>query len=134
MTNLETLHSAFDGTARGDGRKFVAMMSAGVRWTIIGSTSWSRVFEGKASVVNDLLQPLAAQFDGPNIVRATRFVGHEDVIAVEGENHSMTARGERYPNRYCWVFTFREGEVVNIVEYCDTALVERVLEPLESTD
>lgn len=78
------------------------------------------------------LRPLAAQFDGPNIVTASRFVGDGPVIVVEGQNHSVTKRGERYPNRYCWIFTFEENKVVDIVEYCDTALIERVLEPLDN--
>ncbi|WP_435416774.1 nuclear transport factor 2 family protein [Parerythrobacter aurantius] len=132
MANLDVLEAAFDGTAKGDGRAFVAMMSDNVRWHIIGSTSWSRSFEGKASVVNDLLRPLAAQFDGPNIVTASRYIGDGPVIAVEGQNHSLTKEGERYPNRYCWVFTFEGGNVVDIVEYCDTALIERVLSPLKN--
>lgn len=132
MTNLETLQTAFAGIAKGDGRAFVAMMADNVTWHIIGTTSWSRSFEGKASVMADLLGPLGAQFEGPNIVTASRYIGEGPVIAVEGENHSVTKRGERYPNRYCWVFTFEGGAVVEVVEYCDTALIERVLAPLEA--
>lgn len=130
MTNLKILRAAFEGTSSGDGRAFVSMMSDDVRWHIIGSTSWSRSFEGRASVINDLLRPLSAEFDGPNIVVASRFIGTGRVIAVEGENRSVTKRGEHYPNRYCWVFTFKDRKVVEIVEYCDTALIERVLQPL----
>lgn len=106
------------------------MLSDDVRWTIIGSTSWSRTFEGKARVLDELLGPLAANFDGPNLVSAERVIGDGDLIAVEGSNHSRTKAGLAYANRYCWVFRFAGGKVAEITEYCDTALIERVLAPL----
>lgn len=127
MTAKSILERAFEGTAKGDGRGFVAMLADDVRWIIIGTTDWSRTFEGKANVVNELLRPLSAQFDGPNIVTAQRFIEAGDTIVVEARNHSTTRNGERYPNRYCWIFNFRGDEVAEIVEYCDTALVERAL-------
>jgi hypothetical protein len=37
------------------------------------------------------------------------------------------------PNRYCWVFTFEDEKVVDIVKYRDTALIERVLGTLDRT-
>ena len=125
--NREVLEAAFAGTAKGDGRAFVAMLADDVRWSIIGTTDWSRTFVGKESVLRDLLGPLSAQFDGPNIVTASRYVEDGDVIAVEGRNHSRTRRGVAYPNRYCWIFTMRDGHVAEIVEYCDTRLIEAVL-------
>jgi uncharacterized protein len=54
--------------AKGNGRPFVDMLAEDVEWSIIGSTEWSQTFRGKTSVVADLLRPLAAQFDGPNVV------------------------------------------------------------------
>ena len=35
---------------------------------------------------------------------------------------------EDYPQAYCYVFTVRDGRLVDVLEYCDTSLVERVLE------
>jgi len=129
MDNKAILPHVFAETAKGNGRPFLDLLADEVRWSIIGSTEWSRTFQGKASVVNELLRPLAAQFDGPNIVTATRFVAEGDVVVVEGNNHSRTRHGAAYPNRYCWVFTMREGRAIEIVEYCDTALIAAVLGP-----
>jgi ketosteroid isomerase-like protein len=126
-TNKQILQEAFAGTARGDGRAFVGMLADEVRWHIIGTTDWSETYEGKDSVINDLLRPLADNFAGSNIVEATRFVGEGDTIAVEGRNLSVTKRGPAYPNRYCWIFRMAAGRVVEVTEYCDTALIERVL-------
>jgi len=126
-TAKEVLEHAFRETANGNGRPFVEMLADDVEWSIIGSTKWSGTFHGKSSVVADLLRPLAEQFDGPNRVEATRFLADGNVIAVEGRNLSTTKRGPAYPNRYCWIFEMRGEKAVRITEYCDTALIDRVL-------
>lgn len=124
------LENTFAETAKGNGRPFVEMLADDVRWEIIGTTSWSRVFDGKQAVLIDLLGPLAANFDGANIVSAERIIVDGATAVVEGSSHSRTKRGEPYSNRYCWVFRFASGKVAEITEYCDTALIERVLDPL----
>ena len=39
----------------------------------------------------------------------------------------QTKTGQRYNNEYCIVFKFRGDEIAELVEYCDTDLIERVL-------
>jgi uncharacterized protein len=126
-TGREVLEHAFRETAEGNGRPFVDMLADDVEWSIIGSTEWSQTFRGKTTVINELLRPLAEQFDGPNTVEATRFIAEGNLIAIEGRNLSVTKRGQAYPNRYCWIVEMRGEKAVRITEYCDTALVDRVL-------
>jgi ketosteroid isomerase-like protein len=85
--NKALLQHAFEETAMGNGRPFVEALADDVRWTIIGTTAWSGVYEGKRAVVADLLAPLAQQFTGPNIVSAERFIAEDDLIVIEGRNH-----------------------------------------------
>ena len=125
--NKVTLEHAFAETAKGNGRPFIDALADDVRWTIIGSTAWSRTYEGKRAVVAELLAPLAANFAGPNIVVAHRFVAEGALVVVEGRNLSVTNAGPAYPNRYCWVCVMRDGKVADITEYTDTDLIARVL-------
>jgi len=39
--------------------------------------------------------------------------------------------GNRYDNTYCWVVRFREGALIELVEYMDTELVRAALGPAE---
>jgi uncharacterized protein len=38
--------------------------------------------------------------------------------------------GQDYPRLYLFLMRVRDGRITEIVEHCDTALVERVLTPL----
>lgn len=119
----------FAETAKGNGRPFVDALADDVRWTIIGQTAWSRAYQGKRAVLDELLRPVAEQLGGRNVVSGERFVADNDVVVVEGRNHSVTRSGRDYPNRYCWVFVIRDGKVAEITEYTDTQLVAEVLTP-----
>jgi uncharacterized protein len=51
-----------------------------------------------------------------------------DRVVVRARANAMTVRGEAYPQAYCYVFRIVDGRIAEVTEYCDTALVERVLE------
>ncbi|RVX44689.1 hypothetical protein EDD27_7434 [Nonomuraea polychroma] len=125
----QLLWHVFTETARGNGRPFVDALADDVRWTIIGSTAWSRIYQGKRAVLDELLAPLAAQLTGPNTVSAERIIAEGDLVVVEGRNHSTTRSGRRYPNRYCWIMRMRDGKIAEITEYTDTQLINDVLVP-----
>ena len=127
--NKALLQGIFAETAKGNGKPFVDALADDVRWTIIGQTAWSRTYAGKRAVLDELLRPLAEQLGGRNVVSAERFVADDDVVVVEGRNHSVTRSGRDYPNRYCWVFVLRDGKVAEITEYADTQLIAEVLAP-----
>jgi ketosteroid isomerase-like protein len=127
--NQQLLQHVFAETAKGNGRPFVAALADDVVWTIAGSTAWSRSYRGKKAVLAELLAPLSAQLDGPNRITAHRFIAQDDQVVVEARGDSTTRAGKAYRNAYCWIFRLREGQVVEIMEYADTALIDAALEP-----
>lgn len=47
------------------------------------------------------------------------------------DGDALRIRGGRYPQTYCYILSMRDRR---IVEHCDTALVERILDPLAESD
>lgn len=131
--NKEILAAVFADTSNGKGRLFVDTLADDVRWTIIGSTSWSKTYVGKGSVINDLLRPLSKQLGGINVIRATNFVADGDQVVVQGTGHNVTASGKKYENSYCWVILMRDGKMAEITEYADTQLIATVLQDPKAT-
>lgn len=127
--NKAALMYVFTETAKGNGRPFVEVLAEQVSWTIIGTTAWSRTYVGKKAVLRELLGPLNAQLAGANVIAATNLVAEGDTVVVEGQGRNRTKSGRDYANTYCWLFHFRDGKVVKLVEYTDAALIESALEP-----
>jgi uncharacterized protein len=125
--NRNILAAVFAETAKGNGRPFLEALADDVRWTIFGTTPWSKTYVGKASVINDLLRPLGRQLGGSNIIRASNFIAEGDQIVVQATGHNVTAKGQKYENTYCWVIRMRDGKMVELAEYADTQLIASVL-------
>ncbi len=123
-----TMQAAFAELAIGNGRPFGEAMSDDIVWRIAGASAWSKSWHGKAAVRAELLRPLYAQFAEPYRNRASRFVAEDDIVVVECQGSVATRSGPRYDNSYCYVCRFgADGKIVELIEYMDTALAERVL-------
>lgn len=102
-------------------------MADDFRWRFAGEWSWARDWgETKREVRSNLLQPLMAQFASYRC-EADEIIAEADRVVVRARADATTTRGERYPQSYCYVFRLENGRLAEVLEYCDTALVERVL-------
>ena len=126
--NKQLLQNIFAETAKGNGRPFVQALADEVSWTIIGSTAWSKTYRGKQAVLAELLGPLNAQLADGNRITAQRLIAEDDCVVVEGRGHNVTRAGDPYQNSYCWIFRLVDGQVVELTEYADTALIDAVLQ------
>lgn len=105
-------------------------MADDFRWVFPGSWSWSGVWQPKAVVVEELLRgQLATRF-------AEQFESHPDFMLADGNRvvvqtrgRTTTTRGDAYNNVYCLIFTVDGDKLTEVIEHCDTSLVDRVLEP-----
>ena len=123
------MQQAFDALAEGNGQPFVALMADDFRWVMTGTTAWSRTYEGKQAVLDELFKPLFAQFQRPYRNTAQRFIAEGDDVVVLCQGQVTTRRGKPYNNRYCYVCRFGDdGCMHELIEYFDTELVSTALE------
>lgn len=123
------LRHVFAETAKGNGVPFVEALADDVCWIIPGTSSWSREYLGKRTVIDELLTPLRRIFDGPNRVEALRIFGEGDQFVVEARGNVRTRDGVIYRNGYCWICRIADGRIAELVEYADTALMDFALGP-----
>ena len=125
--NRDLVQRIFAGLEIGDGRLLFESMGQDFRWIIPGTTKWSKVYEGREAVANDLMRPLRAKIEGRVKTRAQRIIADGDFVAVEARGDNVTKAGEPYRNTYCFVFRFEAGKLKEVTEYQDTELATRVL-------
>jgi ketosteroid isomerase-like protein len=125
--NKELMERVFAGLAKGDGKPFLESMADDFSWTIIGTTEWSRTYDGKQAVRDELLGPLLSQFADRYTNEAVRFIAEDDHVVVECRGHVTTKTGAPYNNTYCWVCRIEDGKLRELTEYLDTELVATAL-------
>ena len=132
MTQIENkalVQAIMDARSRRDNAPFLAAMADDFVWRIIGSTAWSGEYVGKNEVMERLLKPLLAQLTAPTHLTATNILADGDHVVVQCHGDATTISGQRYANTYCFVIRIAAGQLRELTEYMDTALVERVLQP-----
>jgi uncharacterized protein len=98
------------------------------RWRFAGEWSWVRDWGAtKEEVRANLLGPLMGQFVAYRSW-AKEILADGDRVIVRARAEARTNHGEEYRQAYCYVFRVREGLLTEVIEYCDTSLVERVLD------
>lgn len=125
--NKKLLQHIYSELAQGNSRPFIDSLADDVCWTITGTTKWSRTYNGKQAVLNELLAPLRAQFANQYTATAHRFIAEDDHVVVEFRGQVTTKAGKPYNNAYCYIFRIAECKVKAITEYLDTELVTAAL-------
>ena len=125
--NRQLLQGIFDEMAQGNTRAMRDAMAADFHWIFPGTWSWSGNWGPKEVALRSLLRPLMTQFASYRS-EAEAIYADGDQVIVQARADALTKRGDRYEQSYCYVFTVRDGQLTQVVEYCDSALVERVLE------
>jgi ketosteroid isomerase-like protein len=125
--NRDLIERIFAGLEIGDGRLLFESMAEDFRWIIPGTTKWSKTYEGKEAVANDLMRPLRGKIEGRVKTKAQRILADGDFVAVEARGNNVTKAGEPYCNTYCFVFRLEGGKLKEVTEYQDTELATRVL-------
>jgi len=127
--NKQLMQDLLGRAATGDRTSYLAAIADDVTMTVTGQYSWSQTFRGKEAVLRDLYGHLATLLAEGRRTIPLRFIAEDDHVVVEGKGDMRTKAGAPYNNDYCLIYRLREGRIVEIREYCDSVLTERVLGP-----
>jgi len=125
--NKKLLQDIFTELSKGNSAPFVDSMDDRFRWTLTGTTKWSRTYDGKQAVLTELFGVLRAQMAERIRTTAHRIIAEDDLVVVEARGSNVTKAGKAYDNAYCFVFRVEGGKLMDVTEYLDTELVTSAL-------
>lgn len=104
-----------------------AALAPEVVCAVAGSTRLSGIFRGRDAVQDELFTPLAALLqDGLSLV-CDRLRADGEWVWVQARGLARALRGGRYDSDYCLLFRVREGAIVELIVYHDTARLQALL-------
>ena len=102
----------------------LATMSDDVRWTIIGTTKFSRTMNGKEEILDKLMRPIMAQMESMGTSHIDNIIAEGDYVVVQQHaSGRKTKSGKDYNNTYCLVYKVIDDKIKEITEYLDTELI-----------
>jgi len=125
--NKQLLQHIFGELSNGNSEPLITSMADDFRWTVTGTTKWSKTYEGKQAVLTELFGALGTRIEGRIKTTASRFIAEGEFVVVEAKGNNRTKSGVPYNNNYCFVFRVMNGRLKELTEYMDTELVKNVL-------
>jgi len=125
MTNsTDTVRSFYDALGRGDVATVVALLDPQVQWTEAESFPYySGTWEGREAVVNNLLIPLARDWEGFS-ARAHELIASGDrVVSLGIYTGTFKKTGRAISVAFAHAWTVRDGRLARFDMYTDTAKV-----------
>lgn len=129
LENKKLVRQVYLDAANSSGTTFSDNIADDVCWIVTGQYSWSRTFKGRDAVMSGLMGHFRSLFAVRPRTVAHNFIAEGDYVVVEAKGDNVAKTGARYDNEYCMVFRLENGKIKEIKEYCDSALVEKVLGP-----
>lgn len=123
----ELMRIVFEELSGGNSRPLVDHLAEDVRWTVKGRTRWSRTYQGRTAVLNELLRELGARLADRYRASARRIIAEGDLVVVEARGEARTKEGVEYNNEYCFIYRLEDGAIKEVTEYLDTELVTAAL-------
>jgi len=127
--NKQLVQQVYTDSANRSGTTFADNLAEDAVWVVTGQYSWSHEFRGREAIQNGLMGHFRSLFAVRPRTVAFNFIAEGDYVVVEARGDNLTTTGVRYDNQYCMVWRVEDGRIKEIKEYCDSALVERVLGP-----
>lgn len=124
--NKQVVLDFYEAGARGDMDACFALLADDIAWTNIGSTRFSGTYNGKQALAEDLLGPLFGQLKAGIASNIERLTAEGDIVVAQTSGTAEAVDGTPYNNTYCQVIQIRNGQIANVKEYMDTALIDSV--------
>lgn len=125
--NEAVVKQAFSDWRRGDGSIF-DLLAEDVIWTVAGISPMSGTYEGKQTVVDDLLPPILDRLATPITPEVQHVIAKENDVVVIWRGTAETKAGERYDNTYAWHLTMQDGKIQRVNAFLDTWALQELLE------
>jgi ketosteroid isomerase-like protein len=126
---VDTVRSFYDALGSGDVPAILSLLDAAVEWTEAERFPYyGGTWHGKQAVLDNLLVPLSADWDGFS-ARAREFIADRDRVVPLG-TYSGTFRktGRSFSAAFAHVWTVRGGKLARFDMHTDTA---KVLEAMQ---
>lgn len=123
IDNKRLMQGIFAEISKGNLEPLIDAMAEDMKWTWMGTGRWCHTFEGKKSVVNELLAAVKETLSESFEVIPHNFIAEGDHVVIEHSGRNTTSDGRPYNNSYCWVCRFADGRLCELREYMDTELV-----------
>ena len=118
----------FSKLERGDGREFFNHVANDVDWIVEGTHPLAGHYHSREEFFSHTFARLNKVLPGGTQLHVESVLLCGDWAVVELRSMATARNGMRFDNRYCWVVRFKDGLIVQVRAYLDSAVVQRLFD------
>jgi ketosteroid isomerase-like protein len=124
----DRVREIFRGLEKGDGAAFFQQVADEVDWTVMGTHPLAGHYPSKRAFIDGTFAKLGQVLPQGAQLHVENVIVQDDQAVVELHSLATAKNGMRFDNRYCWVVYFRDGVIVRVRAYLDSAMVARLFQ------
>jgi uncharacterized protein len=124
----DRVRNIFKGLENGDGAAFFEQVADDVDWTVMGTHPLAGQYPSKKAFIAGTFAKLGQVLPLGTQLHVENVIVQDDQAVVELHSLAIAKNGMRFDNRYCWVVYFRDGVIVRVRAYLDSAMVARLFQ------
>ena len=129
MSNLNSVQGVYDAFAKGDIPAVLGFLSSDINWTEAEGFPYGGTYIGPDAVLEGVFMRLGTEWEGFAAVPDELIDGGETVVALGQYSGKYKATGKSFRANFAHVWQLRDGKAVRFVQYVDTLLVQRAMQP-----
>ena len=124
----DRVREIFNGLETGNGAAFFEHVADNVDWIVEGTHPLAGHYLSKKAFIEGTFAKLSQVLPNGAQLHVEDLIVKDDEAVVELHSLATAKNGMRFDNRYCWVVYFRDGVIVRVRAYLDSAMVARLFE------
>ena len=124
----DRVREIFKGLENGDGAAFFEHVADNVDWIVEGTHPLAGHYLSKKAFIEGTFTKLSQVLPNGAQLHVEDLLVKDNEAVVELHSLATAKNGLRFDNRYCWVVYFRDGVIVRVRAYLDSAMVARLFE------
>ena len=129
MTNLNAIKALYEAFATGDIPTVLGTLSPDIAWTEAEGFPYGGTYNGPKAVLTGVFMRLGSEWDGFAAV-PDKFIDGGDTVVVLGKyGGKYKATGKSINVDFAHVWKMQDGKAARFIQYVDTLLVHRALQP-----
>ena len=124
----DSVREIFKGLENGDGAAFFEHVADNVDWIVEGTHPLAGHYLSKKAFIEGTFTKLSQVLPDGAQLHVEDLLVKDNEAVVELHSLATAKNGLRFDNRYCWVVYFRDGVIVRVRAYLDSAMVARLFE------
>jgi ketosteroid isomerase-like protein len=127
--NLEAVRSLYEAFGRGDIQAVLALLSPDIEWTEAEGFPYGGTHTGPDAVLEGVFMRPGTEWEGFAAVPDEFIDGGDTGVVLGKYSGTYKATGKSFRANFAHVWKVRDGKAVRFVQYTDTLLVQRALQP-----